>query len=284
MKFQRFFVATAFFIFTIFGCLNLATTSAKAQSFFSPVIPVLPSSSPVVLQNTPQPVVRNLPQNSIVYSYLSNVITTSVERGISQKTLVLLLLLPAVATLVAFSRHVIGLTGFSIYAPTGLAIVLISTGILPGTILFLLMLAIAAVSKSVISLLKLEYIPRTAMLLWSVSIGIFLTILISTIVPALAILRLDMLSVLLMVLLAEDFMAPLSGLKWKLIAERSLQILCLAILGAMFMSSVYVEQFTLLNPEVVIVLVAVANFLVGRYLGLRLTEYFRFRPIMDAEE
>ncbi len=273
------------------------TQELIAQQFFSPGLPVTGTSSATPAANTENEVVTNGDDKSleaylleqkdnapVILSFVRTLLVQVIERGLSANMLVLLLLLPVVASLVAFSRHVIGLTGFSIYAPTGLAIVLLSTGILPGIILFAVMLLVGLVGKWIISFLKLEFVPRSAMLLWSVSLGLFAAILLSSFVPSLSAFRVDIFPLLLLVLLAEDFMAPQGGLKWGVIIERSMQIMFLAVIGAMIMGNITVQQFTLLNPEVVIVGVAVINFLTGRYLGLRLTEYFRFRPLMDAEE
>ncbi len=217
-------------------------------------------------------------------SFGGNLIASGIEHGLSAQTLVFLLLLPVVATLVAFSRHIVGLTGFSIFAPAGLAIVFLSTGVIPGITLFFLMLLVGVLGKWLISFLKLEYVPRTSMLLWFVSVGIFLSLLLSTTIPGFSGFKIDIFPILLLVLLAEDFMAPMAGVRWNLILERSLQIMFLAVIGELMMGSPEIQQFALRSPEVVILVVAVANFLIGRYLGLRLSEYFRFRPLLDAEE
>lgn len=261
--------------------LVFCTSKVSAQQFLSPASS---SNSFTSIEPSPTPTAVSEAKSVLELNLLRPLMQLAAERGTSENLLALLLLLPVVATLVAFARHIIGLTGFSIYAPAGLAIILLSTGTLPGIVLFLLMLAVASLGKWVISFLKLEYVPRTAMLLLSVSLGLFLTILLSTLIPEMTPLRIEIFPLLLLVLLAEDFLAPLSGLKWNLIIERSLQIMILAIMGELFMGNFSVQQFALLNPEIVITLIAVANFLIGKYLGLRLTEYFRFRPLMDAEE
>lgn len=219
-----------------------------------------------------------------VISFMRYLIRVAVERGVSANMIVFLLLFPVIASLVAFSRHVIGLTGFSIYAPVALAVVLLSTGIIQGLVLFFLMLVIAVIGKWTITFLKLEYVPRTAMLLWFVAIGMFFALLLSTLLPITFFFRIDMFPLLILVLLAEDFMGMQAGLRWQLAIERALQIMFLSVLGALIMGSTMVQQLMLSEPEIVVLCVGIFNFLVGKYLGLRLTEYLRFKPIIDAEE
>ena len=217
-------------------------------------------------------------------TFMRFVIHSAVAKGISANMIVFLLLFPVIASLVAFSRHVIGLTGFSIYAPTALAVVLLSTGIVQGVILFFMMLAIAVIGKWAIGFLKLEYIPRTAMLLWFVAVGMFLSILLVAISPIPFSFRIEMFPLLILVLLAEDFMGTQTELKWGIALERSFQVMFLAVIGAVIMGDPMVQRFVLIHPELVVLMVGIFNFMVGKYLGLRLTEYLRFKPIIDAEE
>lgn len=217
-------------------------------------------------------------------TFMRYLIHAAVTKNASASMIVFLLLFPVIASLVAFSRHVVGLTGFSIYAPTALAVVLLSTGILQGVVFFFCMLAIAVIGRWVIAFLKLEYVPRTAMLLWFVAIGMLLSLLLAVISPVPFALRIEMFPILILVLLAEDFMGSQSELKGSVALERSLQIMVLAVIGAVIMGDLTVQRFVLSQPELIVLCVGIFNFLVGKYLGLRLTEYLRFKPIIDAEE
>lgn len=245
----------------------------------------LPPSSPEPLPGSLEQYVVAIGQPSLTpVTFMRFLIHAAVAKGISANMVVFLLLFPVIASLVAFSRHVIGLTGFSIYAPTALAVVLLSTGIIQGVILFFMMLAIAVIGKWAIGFLKLEYIPRTAMLLWFVAVGMFLSILLVVISPLPFVFRVEMFPLLILVLLAEDFMGTQTELKWGVALERSFQVMFLAVIGAVIMGDPMVQRFVLTHPELVVLLVGIFNFMVGKYLGLRLTEYLRFKPIIDAEE
>lgn len=284
------FVFLGFFIckFDLVQAYDIAAIAQKSDLPIS--IPLASSTAQTAL--TPAPSLGYLEQylaqigrpKLSPLTFMRYLIHSAVDRGVSASMIVFLLMFPVIASLVAFSRHVIGLTGFSIYAPTALAVVLLSTGIIPGIILFFLMLGIAAVGKWAISFLKLEYIPRTAMLLWFVAIGMFFSLLFAVIVPAPFVFRIEMFPLLILVLLAEDFMGTQGEIKWSVSLERAFQVMLLAVVGAVIMGDVTVQRFVLTEPELVVLAVGIFNILVGKYLGLRLTEYFRFKPIIDAEE
>ena len=56
--------------------------------------------------------------------------------GVSVNTIVLLLLFPLVAALVAFSRQMVGLNGFGIFIPALVSVAFLSTGVLAGLVFF----------------------------------------------------------------------------------------------------------------------------------------------------
>lgn len=274
--------------------LVLFVPVTKAQDFPQNLVlptPVLQASTTPVVDNTVntkqklEEYIKKLDRPTLgPLTFMRYLIHEAVSRGVSANLIVFLLLFPVIASIVAFSRHVIGLTGFSIYAPAALGVVLLSTGIVQGIVLFFIMLAVAIIGKFPISRLKMEYVPRTAMLLWFVALGMFFMLLLSTLLPVNFFLPVDMFPLLILVLLAEDFMSMQAELKWTLAMERALQIMALAAIGALIMGNQTVQEFSLSHPELVVMCVAVFNFFVGKYLGLRLTEYLRFKPIIDAEE
>lgn len=263
--------------------LQAEPTASTAPLSIFPL--VAPSAAHVVQSQLLDDVVKNSNPSSVMpWNVLRFLIATAVSRGVSSQLIVLILLFPVIASMVAFARHVIGISGFSIYAPAALAIVLLSTGIGQGGLLFLCMLLIASIGKPALTRLKLEYVPRTAMLLWFVAVGLFGILLLFALSPVKLFQHIDVFPLLVLVLLSEDFIGMQSELKVGAALSRSLQMLLFAVVGALFIRNIQVQQFVLANPEIVVVGVAVLNFIVGKYVGLRLTEYLRFKPMMDTEE
>ncbi len=52
-----------------------------------------------------------------------------INQGVSEEAIILLLMLPIVATIIAFSRQVIGIKGFGIYTPLIISFAFLATGL-----------------------------------------------------------------------------------------------------------------------------------------------------------
>ena len=101
--------------------------------------------------------------------FFQEIIVQAVASGVSEKTIVLFLLLPLVASLVGAFRHLIGFRGLGIFIPTALALVFYSTGIGVGLLLFAAILLSAMTARRLLKRLRIHYLPRMALLLWFVS-------------------------------------------------------------------------------------------------------------------
>ena len=219
-------------------------------------------------------------------NFVQHAIRTAVAKGVPANVLVLILLFPVVASMIAASRHIIGLQGFGVYIPAVLAVALLSTGIITGILLFIAILISASIGKTIFRKFRLQYLPRTALTLWLVSLAVFGLLLGS---PYLAEVDINLIAVtifpiLVLILLSENFIeAQLAGSQHRAI-ELTIETIFLAVLSALFMRTEEVQRFVIVYPEFTIIMVFVIDMLVGRFTGLRLTEYLRFRPILDPEE
>ncbi len=217
---------------------------------------------------------------------IQHAIRRAVEQGVPANILVLILLFPVIASFIAASRHIIGLSGFGVYTPAILAVALISTGIVTGLALFISILLVASIGRSIIKRFKLQYLPRTALLLWVVSLSVFGLLLLS---PYLVQINIDLVAVgifpiLVLILLSENFVeATQTGSESRAI-ELTLETILLAVLSALFLRTEMVQDFVILHPEMTILAVLALDVAVGKYTGLRLSEYFRFKPLLDSEE
>lgn len=215
---------------------------------------------------------------------MQHAIRKAIENGLAANIVVLMILFPVVTTIIAASRHVVGLKGFGIYTPAVLSIAFLSTGIPTGVVIFVTVLLSAMISRSVVKKLRLPYLPRTAMLLWGVSLISLLVLVGASMFPVpriFSILSVSIFPLLIIILLTENFMESqlFSSQKeaWRLTSET----LLIAILCSTFISMESVQQFVILQPELTFLIVAFLNLLLGRYTGLRLLEYLRFKTILE---
>ncbi|MEJ2348136.1 MAG: 7TM domain-containing protein, partial [Patescibacteria group bacterium] len=59
------------------------------------------------------------------------------------------------------------------------------------------------------------------------------------------------------------------------------ETLILSLLSYLFLTLKPLQEYALLNPEILLISVAVFDILVGRYVGLRFMEFWRFRKLIS---
>ncbi len=201
----------------------------------------------------------------------------ALEAGMPAGTVVLLLLLPLVATLVSFLHYVVGISGYGTFMPTVLAMVLLATGIPTGLIIFGLILLITVGTNWLLRPLRLHYWPVRSMTLLFISLFIFGLMLFSPGTPFFRVNTISIFSVLVMILLVEDFVRTQLAKSKREAKRLALGTLILSVVGAAVMSLWQVQILVLSYPELVVALVLVANWWIGRYSGIRVSEVARFR-------
>lgn len=214
------------------------------------------------------------PTNGMAY-----LVQSSVKSGVPSRTVILILLLPMLATIIAFIRHVIGLPSIGMLVPVALSITLLSTGITAGLILLATIIFSSTVARILLKKVRIMQLPKMALSMFIVSIFLFLVLTVSAMAGILVVKQLSIFPVLLLILLSEQIISVQQ--------ERSVQEMIIitmvtfgiGILGFLILSSITLRNTILLYPEFILILIPL-NILIGRYFGLRLMEYFRFSSIM----
>lgn len=231
--------------------------------------------------------VEVIPQVQVVenwngFNSLRVIIGWAVERGVSTNTVVLLLLLPLIATLVSFLHYVVGLSGYGIFMPTMIAITFLATGVFGGLLLFAIILVISLLSNAVLKKLKLHFWPARAINLLMISMGIFVLMVFSSFVEWINISQISIFPILFMILLAEEFTRTQLVKSKDEAKNLMLGTMILAIVGAVVMNFDWVQGIVLKYPDLIVILVLVVNLVVGNYTGIRLSEIKRFKKAIRS--
>ena len=214
-------------------------------------------------------------------NFIQHAIRAAVKRGVPANTIVILLLFPLVAAIVATARHMIGLRGFGIYIPAVLSVAFVATGVVSGIILFMVILGIGTYGMKLIRKLKMQYLPRMALLLWLVSLAVLGTLFAAPFLGMSGLATINIFPILILILLAENFTEVQMGKSKNEANELMIETLILALVSAMVLSLDIVQRFALLNPELLTVGVLIVNIVVGKYVGLRLNEYIKFKQLVE---
>lgn len=205
-------------------------------------------------------------------------VQASVKSGVPSRTVILILLLPMLATIIAFIRHVIGLPSIGMLVPVALSITLLSTGITAGLILLGTIIFGSTFARILLKKVRIMQLPKMALSMFIVSIFLFFTLTVSAVGGILVVKQLSIFPVLLLILLSEQIISVQQERSAQEMLIISMVTFAIGILGFLLLSSNYLRNTVLLYPEYILVLIPL-NIVIGRYFGLRLMEYFRFSSI-----
>lgn len=218
-------------------------------------------------------------------NFLRYFMERAVERGVPANTLVLVILFPLAVTLVAASRHLIGIRGTGILTPALLSVAFLATGVWEGVILFGLILTVTILSRSLLKNFRLQYLPRVALLLWFVSAGVLALLVGAGEWGYTDLTSIGIFPILILMLLAETFIDLQSGRSAAEARNLIVQTVGLAIITSLILAWEVVQRAVILAPEIIFFGLALIDIFMGKYTGLRLSEYLLFgRIVKDDEE
>lgn len=200
--------------------------------------------------------------------------------GVPANTAVLILLLPLLASLIAFMRHVVGLPGIGMLLPIALSITLISTGLVPGALLLAAIILASTLARFILKRIRIMQLPKMALSMFIVSVCIFSILTFSGASGLLVIRQLSIFPVLLLILLSEQIVSVQLERSTRDIIHITVFTILLGVLGFLLLSSELLRNTILLYPELILFLIPL-DIVIGRYFGLRVTEFFRFSDIRN---
>lgn len=280
------FSASLFFPFRVWAQESEATEAAQ-EATPSSIVERIVEKKEDITEPTPKvkgKLERYLVEYPIkpltVTNFLQHAIRGAVKNGVPANTIVLILLFPLVAAIIAASRHILGIRGFGIFLPAVLSVVFVSTGIIDGLLLFLTIIIVATLSRMFLRKMKLQYLPRMAFLLWFVCLAVLAILFLSPILNLVSIITLSIFPILILILLAESFIGIQIGMSMKKAIRMTFETLIMALVCSGLLQLEFLQKFVLLNPEMTVIGVAVLDIFMGKYAGLRLLERKKFREIL----
>ena len=207
-----------------------------------------------------------------------------INQGVPQETIILLLILPVVATIITLARQVVGVKGFGIYTPLIISFAFLATGLKYGLAFFITILLVGTLVRLVVKHIRLLYLPRMAIVLTSVALAILLLFLGGAYSDRHGLIASSVFAVLIMVTLVEKFIAAQieRGARGAILLTS--ETLFLSIICYWVASWLWLQNFVLLYPLWIILGSIIVNVFLGKWTGLRLSEYWRFREVIKNIE
>ncbi|NQT49439.1 PKD domain-containing protein [Candidatus Kuenenbacteria bacterium] len=217
------------------------------------------------------------------WNFVSYLVNYMVDKGLPLNTIYLILILPVIATIMAFARQVIGIKALGIYTPSIVAVAFLVTGLKYGLLIFIITLLVGTISRLGARKIRLSYLPRMAIVLSLVSFSIFGIFLVGAWSGKVGLLEISIFPILVMVLLTEKFISAQIERGNKNAVVLILETLFLSIICYWLASWQVLRTLIIGYPEYVL-LTLIINILIGKWTGLRLIEYYRFRKVIKNVE
>jgi hypothetical protein len=264
--------------------------SPVSSASATPVATIVPTPAPDITQKTQEtlgPLEQILKSQTLgpvwPFNPIKYAIRGAVASGVPANTIVLLLLLPIMTFVIAFSRNVVGIRGFGIFLPAALSVVFVATGPIVGIGLFLIIVAVSTFVRLILRKLKLkiQYLPRMSFILWAVVLGVLGILFLAPVLKFSELSNVSIFAVLILVLLSEDFTRVQLGKSVKTALNLTFETLVLSLISFFFLTLKPLQEYVLLNPEVSLIGIAALDLLLGQYTGLRVMEFYRFRKLIN---
>lgn len=213
-----------------------------------------------------------------VTNFMSYTINYLINKGVSTDNIILMLMLPIIATIIAFARQFLGIKTFGIYTPTIITLSFLATGLKYGLTIFLVILAAATLVRIFFKRFRFLYLPRMAMVLTIVAFTILAMFVVGAATNRTGIIGVSILPILVLIILVEKFIAIQMEKGPRTAIMLSLETILVSIACYYVASWDALTTFIIAYPESLL-LTFVVNVLMAKWVGLRISEYLRFREI-----
>jgi hypothetical protein len=210
---------------------------------------------------------------------VSPIVNYFVSQGVPLETVLQLLMLPIIVTMIAFFRQVIGIKAFGIYTPAIVIFAFLATGIKYGLALFVSVIAVGLISRFLLKKLRILYLPRVAITISIVAFAMLVVLVVGGSMKRTGLAAVSIFPLVIMITIVEKFVATQieKGNRTALIL--ALETLLIALVGYYLASWGFLINAIKAYPWIILFSLPI-NVLLGKWTGLRLVEYFRFREIL----
>ncbi len=213
-----------------------------------------------------------------LFTFIAYWVQKAIALGIPANTIVLIFLIPVIATLITFVRVVIGLPALEMMVPIVLSFAFVAVGITAGLIILSAVILASFVSRTLLRKVPIMYFPKRSLSHLFLAFFVFGALTIAIILDFQSIRELSIFPVLILTLLGDSIVSVQLRKTVRETIVITAVTLGLALIGYLLATSVLVRDLVILWPELILITVPI-NFLLGRYFGLRLSEVFRFRSL-----
>lgn len=213
-----------------------------------------------------------------VVSFVAYWVQKAIALGIPANTIVLLFLIPVIATIITFVRVIVGLPSLEMLVPIVLTYAFVAVGITVGLMIIGAVILASIVSRTILSVVPIMFFPKRSISHLFLAFFVFAALTLSIILNIESVRDLSIFPVLILTLLGDSIVSVQLHKTFRETFVITAVTIGLALVGYLLATSIAVRDVIIVWPEIVFLTVPI-NLLLGRYFGLRLSELLRFRSL-----
>ncbi|MBW7954208.1 hypothetical protein H3C61_00110 [Candidatus Gracilibacteria bacterium] len=215
--------------------------------------------------------------------FISKFINNLSNKGYSTNNIYLFLIIPIILIIIISFKHFIGLSPIGIIIPLFITLLFFKLGIY-STLFFIFFYVILNIILSVITdRYNLLYAPKISFLLGINLISFILFINIISSFNLISLNFFDTLYFIIFILLSDKMINIITSKDLLEYKESFFYTLLIALFSYMILNINTIKIILLSYPEIILLTIPI-SFLIGKFTGLRVTEYFRFKEIIKSVE
>lgn len=231
-----------------------------------------------------------------IWNFMTYFVNYLSENGIPENTIVLILMLPIIATVIVFLRQVIGLNTYGLYTPIIICLTLLILGLKFGLLTLLTALVIGMSTRYVLKNINLLFMPKLAIVVIMITLSLFALLIAGIALKLLnsQFISLAIFPMLILGSLTEKFTSIQTEAGFLKTLWLTLQTVFSAIIAYIVVGGAidfanfsfswdFLRSFMRHYPESIF-LFLLMNIGLGKWTGLKLVEYIRFREIFHHNE
>lgn len=219
-------------------------------------------------------------ENPTIFNFLAYWVQQAIFVGIPANTVFLILLTPLIAMCISFTRVVIGLPTLDMLVPIALAFAFVSVGVGVGMFILGAVIVASYIAKILVNRVRMMFYPKRSLSMFILSIFVFAALTAAMQFEYNQVLNLSIFPILILMLLGDSIVSVQLHKSTSETVMITTTTLALGLFGYLLATSDMVQNYLILYPELVLLVVPI-NILIGRYFGLRVTEYFRFKEFVN---
>ncbi len=222
--------------------------------------------------------------------YYNPLINFLLMQHVDISTITLLLLFPVIVTVVVVLRQIVGIQAFGIYTPSIITLAFVFIGqqrwsdIKYAIMVYVTVLCVGMMMRYVLKKLRLLYLPRVAITLTVVSFSVLAILAFGGSMGRTGFASAPIFPILIIIMLVEKFVTVQIEKGSRTAIILAVETLFIALVGYTILSPTTIIgktfiSFTLIHTWVVLLIIPI-NLFIGKWTGLRLSEYLRFRDVI----